>query len=278
MVVSHKLFSPTRDSHPPGGDYKCKASDHLCFYSHKYCGITTSNYSQCLHDIDHLDINLYCFVKTNLHTNHIQVEHKLYNITKYHFPYFYSIWLTSDTYSMTDFKPGRTSLLATKILVSRIKHQWQNRLGRYCYLQLQDWGNQEVLIIVIYQRCSRPTNSTENSSLTQQWILLSHMDSPNSNPRVNFLSRPLHTNPGLPIPEPSLYSYYYGWLEWDLSRLLNLSQTLQNLWTCWCLEIQASQYQILELSTQKQPHSFCYHYTAASTTCYNDLWTIFLPA
>ena len=128
-VVSHNLFRPTKDYHPPaidglfqGGDYKPKASCHLCFSCHNYCDITTSTYSQCLHDIEHLVIDLQGFAETNLNTNYIQVQHKLYNITKHHFPYFCSIWLTFNTDLMTAFKSGGVSLLAKNKDVSRIKH------------------------------------------------------------------------------------------------------------------------------------------------------------
>ena len=65
MVVLNNLFSPAKHSHLPaldglfqGGDDQPKSIGHLCFSSHNYCGNTTSNYSQYLHDVDHLDIDL----------------------------------------------------------------------------------------------------------------------------------------------------------------------------------------------------------------------------
>ena len=176
-----------------GGEYTPKPKDTLWISSHNYCGITTSNYYQCLLDLEHLQIDLQGFAETNLNTNRIDVRQKLSTITKRHTQHCCSVCSTTDTDSVTDYKPGGTGLLATNTLVSRIKHQ-----GR---------DNKEILIIMIYQCCNHPTNLTWNSAFSQQQILLSEMNRPSISPRINLfhdlcklIQDCQHQNPNWRVP------------------------------------------------------------------------------
>ena len=125
-------------------------------------------------------------LKPNLNTNRTKVRQQLFKLTKQHVQHFCSIWATSDTESVNDYMPGGVGLLAKNTLVSRIKGKGRDKLGRFCYILLQGQDKREILIVVIYQCCTWPTNLTGNSAFSQQEILLSQMDRPTTNPRANF--------------------------------------------------------------------------------------------
>ena len=77
MVVSTTLFDQSHQTDTDGlfqgGDFWAKQPAHIRFSNHNYCGITTSTFSQCLQDIEHLDIDVQGFAETNLNTNQIPV-------------------------------------------------------------------------------------------------------------------------------------------------------------------------------------------------------------
>ena len=98
-------------------------------------------------------------------------------------------WSSSSIQSKkSTFKPGGTALVIFGSIADRIKDHGYDPLGRWCWIILQGRDNKEILIIIIYQCCTHPTNAHGCTAFHQQQIQLSSMDRPDTNPRKNFYS------------------------------------------------------------------------------------------
>merc|ERR1712214_251225 len=86
------------------------------------------------------------------------------------------------------YKPGGTALVIFGSISDRMRDHGYDKLGRWCWIILQGEDNKEILIIIIYQCCTHPTNAHGCTAFNQQKIQLSSMNSPDTNPRNNFYS------------------------------------------------------------------------------------------
>ena len=122
------------------GTLKLKDQHTIRISNHNYCGITKSHIHSLIQDMEMMEIDIQGLSETNLNTNHYKTRKYLNDSIKKHNRAAQTVWSTSDTESITTFKPGGTGLLATGHITDRILEKGRDNLGRYTYMILDAIG------------------------------------------------------------------------------------------------------------------------------------------
>ena len=111
-----------------------KETDTIRISNHNYCGITTSCFHAVLQDMALLAIDIQGISETNLNTNQYKTRQYLINTARKQDKTSHTIWSTSDTESISSFKPGGTGLVTQGPITNQILDKGRDNLGRFTFL------------------------------------------------------------------------------------------------------------------------------------------------
>ena len=75
---------------------------------------------------------------------------------------------SSQTRTSTTYKPGGTGIVGQGNIAGRIKNHDNDPYGRWTTVYLQGKSNKTIVVISVYQICTRPTNKIRGTACHQQ--------------------------------------------------------------------------------------------------------------
>ena len=188
-----------------------------------------------------LDVN-----KQNFHSNHKQGCYTSPNHSQVLSPEASPIALQSSTEQSHDMDLSDDTLLEPpppKLPPLDTPGGWHMHLANASTLsknnidQLQGQGTKEILIIMVYKWCTRPTNLMGNLAFSQQQILCSEINWPSINPQLIYFKTCVKSSRTVNTRILTAHPYFPWRLEWDM---------------CWYLVLQSSRHWIQKLLEMEQ--------------------------
>jgi hypothetical protein len=124
------------------------------------------------HNLDH---NQFVVVRDSFNTAARQIHHK------------YKLEIgSSDTQTVTTYKPGGTALIAQGNITGRVYAHGSDPHGRWSYMTLNGTAGVITMIISAYQVCTKPTNPQGITAYHQKETVFHRQHRSNTNPHYNF--------------------------------------------------------------------------------------------
>jgi hypothetical protein len=93
---------------------------------------------------------------------------------------------SSELHTVSNYKPGETTIIAQGDATGRIIYQDSDKYGRWSYFHLQGQNDTIITYISVYKVCKKPTNAQGIASYHQQETAFRIERRPNANPQHNF--------------------------------------------------------------------------------------------